>query len=230
MSVGERIQEMRKSKNLTQKELAIMSGTSEITIRQYEIGKREPRIEQLCRIAKVLNVSTDYLLGLSDTKSTDVLMKAVCDYTGLSENAIDSLRMYKNMKTVNSTIVRIPKIIDLFVIAFGRDSGFVPLRSLSRYIDFLITHNDEMIYSSEQTFTVVRDDFDEEIRIGEFADLLRNRTIDNFSDLIYIIADQFRNEKEIFPVGDGDQSSKMRNSSNQRKPSDDDSPDIKDDP
>ena len=41
MSIGKRIQEYRKALSLTQKELAEQSGTAEITIRQYENGKRQ---------------------------------------------------------------------------------------------------------------------------------------------------------------------------------------------
>ena len=41
MSIGKRIREYRKALSLTQKELAEQSGTAEITIRQYENGKRQ---------------------------------------------------------------------------------------------------------------------------------------------------------------------------------------------
>ena len=63
MTIGERIKLVRKHRGLTQKALGAISGTSEITIRQYELGKRQPRIEQLQAIANALGVSTDYLIG-----------------------------------------------------------------------------------------------------------------------------------------------------------------------
>lgn len=62
MTIGERIKTARKSEGLTQKQLGELSGTSEITVRQYERGTRQPRIEQLKRIADVLGVSAAYLL------------------------------------------------------------------------------------------------------------------------------------------------------------------------
>ena len=62
MTTGERIKEARKKRGFTQKELGILSGTSEITIRQYEIGKRQPRTEQLHRIADALGVSVSSFL------------------------------------------------------------------------------------------------------------------------------------------------------------------------
>lgn len=63
MTIGERIKQVRNEKGLTQKQLGELSKTSEGTVRQYEIGKRQPRIEQLQAIAAALGVSPLYLLG-----------------------------------------------------------------------------------------------------------------------------------------------------------------------
>lgn len=66
MTTGERIKEARKKRGFTQKELGTLSGTSEITIRQYEIGKRQPRMEQLHRIADALGIPVSSFLGESE--------------------------------------------------------------------------------------------------------------------------------------------------------------------
>lgn len=66
MTIGERIKQARKTKGLTQKQLGEMSGTSETTVKQYELGKRQPRIEQLQALATALNVPMFYLLGDTD--------------------------------------------------------------------------------------------------------------------------------------------------------------------
>lgn len=63
MNTGELIKNYRKIAGLTQKELGTLSGTSERTIQNYETGKRQPRIEQLQKIAPILNVSVLDLLG-----------------------------------------------------------------------------------------------------------------------------------------------------------------------
>lgn len=62
MTIGERIKQERKAKGLTQKQLGELSGTSEITIRQYEIGKRQPRLEPLRQIAKALGVTVSVFI------------------------------------------------------------------------------------------------------------------------------------------------------------------------
>lgn len=61
-----RIRERRRSLNLTMKELAKMVGVSEGAISHYETGRREPDPDMLKKIAYVLGVSVDYLLGVDD--------------------------------------------------------------------------------------------------------------------------------------------------------------------
>lgn len=63
MTIGEKIKSYRKAAGLTQKKLGELSDTSESTIKQYESGKRQPRIEQLQKIADTLNVPVSSLLG-----------------------------------------------------------------------------------------------------------------------------------------------------------------------
>ena len=60
--VGENIKRFRKKANLTQKELAEKCGFAEITIRQYENGKRAPKIETMQKIATVLAVPISDLI------------------------------------------------------------------------------------------------------------------------------------------------------------------------
>ena len=62
MTIGEKIQQLRKEKELTQKELAEKLGLAEITIRQYETNKREPKIAMLSKIAKILGTGLETFL------------------------------------------------------------------------------------------------------------------------------------------------------------------------
>ena len=70
MTIGQRIKEARKSIGLTQRELAERSGTATGTIQQYELGKRQPRLQQLRQIAQVLDADVVYLI--SGQTSTEV--------------------------------------------------------------------------------------------------------------------------------------------------------------
>lgn len=52
-------------------------------------------VEKLYCLAKYFNVSTDYLLGNTDIESPDPQMQAACEYTRLSEQAIQVIRQTK---------------------------------------------------------------------------------------------------------------------------------------
>lgn len=62
-NIGENIRKFRKKANLTQKELAEKCGLAEITIRQYETGKRTPKTEILAKIADALGLQCRYTAG-----------------------------------------------------------------------------------------------------------------------------------------------------------------------
>lgn len=66
--VGERIAEIRRKRGIKQDELAEMAMLSRISIARYESGKMEPGALALSRIADVLEVTTDELLGRVDAK------------------------------------------------------------------------------------------------------------------------------------------------------------------
>lgn len=72
MTVGENIRKIRKAKNMTQKELgaACNPPISESTLRQYELGLRNPKIETLKKIAMALHVSVDSLTSEKETPET----------------------------------------------------------------------------------------------------------------------------------------------------------------
>ncbi len=62
----DRLQAMRKQRNISQRELARRCGLGEAQIGRYESGIGEPSIDSLKRISQVLDASADYLLGLTD--------------------------------------------------------------------------------------------------------------------------------------------------------------------
>lgn len=63
-----RIKEERELNKLTQKELAEKIDVTPATIGLYEQGRRTPDYNILVNIANILDVSTDYLLGRTDSK------------------------------------------------------------------------------------------------------------------------------------------------------------------
>lgn len=67
-SVSTRLVSLRKEKNLSQKEAATALGVSQALLSHYEKGIRECGLDFLCRASIFYDVSTDYLLGLTENK------------------------------------------------------------------------------------------------------------------------------------------------------------------
>lgn len=63
MNFSKRLQELRKSKNLSQPELAAIIDVSDRSISAWERGLTLPNTETAIKIADYFNVSTDYLFG-----------------------------------------------------------------------------------------------------------------------------------------------------------------------
>ena len=66
MKFGERLKNFREQKNLTQEELASLSGISARSIQRYENGTNRPRVEAAEKMAKALDIQVDVLLGTND--------------------------------------------------------------------------------------------------------------------------------------------------------------------
>ena len=61
-----RLDELKTSRKLLQKQVAEGAGIPLRTYRRYENGEREPSASILISLADFFNVSTDYLLGRTD--------------------------------------------------------------------------------------------------------------------------------------------------------------------
>lgn len=64
MTFGERLIERRGEKGFNQKEFAAALGVTPTRLNYWEKNKREPDVEMLKKIASILEVSTDELIGL----------------------------------------------------------------------------------------------------------------------------------------------------------------------
>ena len=60
----ERLAQIRRLKNWSQETLADKSGFKPSAISHFEGGRRTPSFKNLIKLAKTLNVSLDYLIGL----------------------------------------------------------------------------------------------------------------------------------------------------------------------
>lgn len=67
---GEVLAELRQDVGMTQQDLAVELNVAKSSISNYETGQRRAHTELICSAAKVFDVSTDYLLGLSKFRET----------------------------------------------------------------------------------------------------------------------------------------------------------------
>ena len=64
--IYKRIRDLREDNNYTQKELSKILNCSQQVYSNYELGQRDIPTDILIKLAKFYNVSTDYILGISD--------------------------------------------------------------------------------------------------------------------------------------------------------------------
>lgn len=75
-SAGKRIQQLRKTKGLTQEELAIKLNISDRHLRNIERGEEAPSIDLLVEIMETFNTTLDYLIvGKTPSEKEEQLQK-----------------------------------------------------------------------------------------------------------------------------------------------------------
>lgn len=72
MEFAERLKTLRQQVQLTQAQIAEKLDISQQAYASWERGAKKPTQENLVKIAQILNVSIDYLVGNSDEKSDDL--------------------------------------------------------------------------------------------------------------------------------------------------------------
>lgn len=88
---GKNLKLLRLKERMTQAQLAQKLGLTKSVISAYENGIRLPSYDTLVHIAKIYNVSTDFLLGLEHKQEIDL--------SGLSQEEVNAiLNLIKAMK------------------------------------------------------------------------------------------------------------------------------------
>lgn len=85
LPVGDKLRTLRNERNLSQDRLAKKVSVTRASIATYESGNRLPSLYVLVRLARALGVTTDYLLGVSNDKTSFL------DVSGLTPKQIESL-------------------------------------------------------------------------------------------------------------------------------------------
>lgn len=74
------------------REISEETGIATGTLSKYQNDGAEAGIDKLAKLADYFNVSADWLLGRTETRSPDTNKQAVSDYLELTDKAVDALR------------------------------------------------------------------------------------------------------------------------------------------
>ena len=107
-TLGQRLYECREKTGMKQVDVARALNVQRQQISYYENDSRQPDLDRLKELSRLYGVSTDYLLGMTDVSSSDLEIKEVCNYTGLSENAVNILHKHSTVsKEIGNDLERI---------------------------------------------------------------------------------------------------------------------------
>lgn len=93
-----RLRELFEKNNITQANFAEKLGITRQTVGNWLLGKSQPDFETLVKIADHFETTTDYLLGRTENKTTDIKIQSISEYTGLSDQAIKVLHLFDILK------------------------------------------------------------------------------------------------------------------------------------
>ena len=85
VELGERLKTLRIENHLRQDQVARLINVDKSSISLYETGMRQPSYATLVRLADVFNVTTDYLLGRTNSSPVDLSGLTAAEATMISQ-------------------------------------------------------------------------------------------------------------------------------------------------
>jgi len=89
---------LRKESGKTQFDVAHEIGVTKSTIGLYETGDTVPDVKVISRLADLYDVSTEYLLCRTETRSPDIWIQAICEHLGVDEAAVKNVALISSQR------------------------------------------------------------------------------------------------------------------------------------
>ena len=139
------------------------------TFNKYLHDNAECNISYLKVMAKYFDVSTDYLLGYSDVATNDTDLRTVCDYSGLSEGALQTLTTYKEfpldarLDTLNALLENadFTRLLSLITEKISIETDTLSISHAGLHTQ--ATNNDVIDYAASNLLKKITDDLRESI-------------------------------------------------------------------
>ena len=192
---GKRLKELRKANGYTIEQFADIVGISKSTLGYYENDKRMPDIEILARIADTLNVNADYLIGRTNTTALKGKMKTVCEFTGLSDCAVEYLselvqnKDYEKLSVINHLFDELNEDYDFY--SYETQNGEETASSIlgALFLYFERCSGTESVWDE---FNDLGNDRRKEILAAAYKQLLLNQV----TELVKASAEAYRRDNE----------------------------------
>lgn len=154
MSTGENIRKIRKQKGLTQKKLAELTGLNEVTIRSYELGKFNPKLESMKKIADALGVTVgdldDYSTMLQDKEDALNLQQRLNEFLAkILESDIPEENKKDNVKKINELLESIKNLASTIDIAILKD------KEMSQALKELSEAKQELMSTEQELYALI---------------------------------------------------------------------------
>ena len=214
-NLGRRIKNRRQALNLSQSDLAKQLSCTQAALSQYENGNREPGLNDLSNIARCLNTTTDYLLGLTSIASKEQNIKSMGDYLGLTEESIEKLHklfIQYEVQTHEEIIQKEVKFLSGQVPGseeydndydFVKNSVFLDLSDYSRIINEFICSQEFSIFIAriKQNLFLERTIYDTlRIAAKQYADIESPVTSKNIAEIAYSCSEDSENDIERYSL------------------------------
>lgn len=191
---AERLEKLIKENNYTHENVAKGIDVTRQAVGKWVKGDSVPDVLTAAKLAKFFKVSVDYLAGISPHRTSDKDLSAVCEYTGLSEEAVEKLigkfnNLYAFDDGVNKAIEFSPFMDCEGIVSdiLKSEDFWEIVLSLKHLYTTTLGYSKELMY---KIITIPRELLDDESKLAVdnivFADIYRydiSRRIEKISDM-----------------------------------------------
>lgn len=152
------------------------TGISQSVIKKYLNEDVDIGIKNLTKIADALNTSIDYLVGKTEFTKVNPTAVAACQYTGLTEDAVRMLHLYKERQqedpdfSANETAILSEFISSgtLFQFANMLQGSIDAIKSLIKTHESFINNSDDVLQNDDDYYIEETSEDRNQYRLGRF--------------------------------------------------------------